>query len=53
MLDTKSSYIVILSGIFIFVLVVLALLDKNGIDYIYLGFVFILIFKFCIERLKK
>ena len=53
MLETRSSYIKILSGIFIIVLVVLALLDKNEIDYIYLSFIFILILRNIIERFKK
>ena len=53
MLDTKSIHIKRLSCVFILLLVVLALFNKNTIDFIYLGFVFILILKFCIERLRK
>ena len=53
MLDTKSIHIRRLSYIFILLLVVLALFNKNRIDYIYLGFIFILIFKFIIERIRK
>lgn len=53
MLDTKSIHIRRLSYIFILLLVVLALFNKNKIDYIYLGFIFILIFKFIIERIRK
>ena len=51
MLKTKN--IKVLSSTFIFLLVVLAVLNKNEIDYIYLGIVFILIFKFYIERIRK
>lgn len=53
MLDTKSIHIRRLSYIFILLLVVLSLFNKNMIDYIYLGFIFILILKFCIERFRK
>ncbi len=53
MLDTKSMHIKKLSYVFILLLVILALFNKNRIDYIYLGFIFILILKFCIERFRK
>ena len=53
MLKTSDIYMKILSSIFILLLVVLAVLNKNKIDYIYLGLVFILIFKFSIERIRK
>ena len=53
MLKTRNIYIRVLSGIFILLLVVLALFDKNRIDYAYLFIIFILIFKFGIERLRK
>ena len=53
MLDTKSIHIKKLSYVFILLLIVLALFNKNRIDYIYLGFIFILIFKNFIERFKK
>lgn len=53
MLDTKSMHIKKLSYVFILLLVVLVLFNKNRIDYIYLGIIFILILKFCIERFRK
>ena len=53
MLKTRDVYIEVLSSIFILLLVVLALFNKNSIDYTYLGFIFILILKFCIERFRK
>ena len=53
MLDTKSIHIKKLTYIFILLLVILALFNKNRIDYIYFGFIFILILKFCIERFRK
>lgn len=53
MLKTRNIYIEVLSSIFILLIVVLALLNRNKIDYIYLGFIFILIFKNIIERFRK
>ena len=53
MLKTRDIYTEVLSCIFILLLVVLALFNKNRVDYIYLGFIFILILKFCIERFRK
>ena len=53
MLKTRDIYIEVLSSIFILLLVVLALFNKNSIDYTYLGFIFIFILKFCIERFRK
>ena len=53
MLKTRDIYIEVLSSIFILLIVVLALLNRNKIDYIYLGFIFILIFKNVIERFRK
>ena len=53
MLKTRDIYIEVLSSIFILLIVVLALLNRNKIDYIYLGFIFILIFKNIIERFRK
>ena len=53
MLKTGDNYIRILSGIFIILLVVLALIDGNKIDYLYIGLIFILIFKNVIERFIK
>lgn len=53
MLKARDIRIKVLSSIFILLLVVLALFNKNSIDYIYLGFIFILIFKNVIERFKK
>lgn len=53
MLKTKDIYIEVLSSIVIMLLVVLALFNKNRIDYIYLSFICILIFKFYIERFRK
>ena len=53
MFDTKNIYIKTLSCLFIFLLVVLSFLNKNRVDYIYLGSIFILILKFCIERFRK
>ena len=53
MLKTRNIYIEVLSSIFVSLLVVLALFNKNRIDYIYLGFIFILIFKNIIERFRK
>ncbi len=53
MSDIKNMYIKCLAYVFILLLVVLAVFNKNRIDYIYLGFVFILIFGFCIERFRK
>ena len=53
MLDTKNIHIKRLSFVFILLLVVLSLFNRNKIDYIYLGFIFILIFKNVIERFRK
>ena len=47
MFDTKNIYIKTLSCLFIFLLVVLSFLNKNRVDYIYLGSIFILILKIC------
>lgn len=53
MLKARDIRIKVLSSIFILLLVVLALFNKNSIDHIYLGFVFILILKNVIERFRK
>jgi TRAP-type C4-dicarboxylate transport system permease large subunit len=53
MLKARDIHMEILSSIFILLLVVLAVFNKNRIDYIYLGFIFILIFKNFIERFRK
>ena len=49
----KTRNMKVLSSMFILLLVVLALLNKNRIDYIYMGNILILIFKFSIERIRK
>ena len=51
MLNIKNEerYIKVLCGLFLFVLVVLAVLGKNIIDYVYI----IIIFTLVIESFKK
>ncbi len=55
MLKTKNQGVVfkILFCIFVAIMVVLVLISREVIDLIYLGLVFILVFKFLIENLKK
>ena len=48
-IKNENMYIKILFSIFIFVLVVLAVLGRNVFDYVYIGIIFI----FIIEKIRK
>ena len=53
MFETKKIYVKLLLVLFILSLFVASLFDKNMIDYFYLGFILILIFKNVIESFVK